>query len=54
MKLIILDTTYDWARENKSLDNKEIIEQIIKTIEQWRLTEENNKKSEQTKDKEKT
>ena len=33
MKIIILDTTKEWAGENKSPDNKEIIEQIINTIE---------------------
>ena len=42
MKVIILDTTYEWAMENKKGDNRVIIEQIINTIEHWKLIEENN------------
>ena len=42
MKVIILDTTYEWAKKNKTGENKEIIEQIIDTIEHWKLIEEAN------------
>ena len=40
MKRIILETTYEWAKENKSPDNQVIVEQIIRTIEYWKITDE--------------
>ena len=41
MKRIILNTTKEWAKENLTTENKQIVEQIIRTIEYWRIKDDN-------------
>ena len=43
MKRIILRTSKEWAKENKSVENQPIVEQIIRTIEYWKINDDKEK-----------
>ena len=40
MKRIILSTTKKWAKENETLENQPIVQQIIRTIKYWKIKDD--------------